>query len=219
MKWFHAHKYLVLLAIVIIALMLEPRVRGIGMGVAYVIVLAVFMTVFQHRRNRITGLMLGLPTLAAEAACHVVSGTDRLLPLVAYHALIAVFLAFAVVTVLRDIFENQRIGFDHLLGAFCGFVLLGIAWGNLYLLNELVAPGSFRIRPEIAAELQHEETRRFLFNYLSFMTLTAGGFEDLVPVATTARNLTWLEAMFGQFYVAVYIGQLMALKATPSVSA
>jgi hypothetical protein len=174
------------------------------------------VVVFRHRWDRIAGLLLGIPTLGAEFACHVVSQAHLVSALVAYHTLTALFLAFAVVTVLRDIFENQRIGFDHLLGAFAGFVLVGIAWGNLYSLIDLVAPGSFRIRPEIAVQLQHEETRRFLFNYLSFMTLTSGGFEDIAPVDTTARNFTWLEAMFGQFYVAVYIGQLMNLKPPPA---
>ena len=63
----------------------------------------------------------------------------------AYHALMTVFLAFAVVTILRDIFENREIGFDHLLGAFSGFLLAGIAWGNLYLLIEVATPGAFTI--------------------------------------------------------------------------
>lgn len=149
MKSFHAHKYLLLLAIVIVALMLEPRARGIEIGAVYVVVLTVFVVVFQHRWDRIVGLLLGLPTMAAEFSCHVVPDTLRLTAVVAYHTLIAVFLAFAVVTVLRNIFENQKIGFDHLLGAFCGFVLLGIAWGNLYLLVELLAPVRFASSPRL----------------------------------------------------------------------
>jgi hypothetical protein len=219
MKWFQAHKYLVLLTIIIFALLSQSHVHGLEIAFAYIVLLVVFVSVFQHRWDRIVGLLLGIPTMAAEAIFRILPEADRFPAMVAYHALMTVFLAFAVVTILRDIFENRQIGFDHLLGAFSGFLLAGIAWGNLYLLIEVATPGAFTIDPGLTAQLHHEQSRRFIFNYFSFMTLTTLGYGDITPVDSSACNLTWLEAMFGQFYVAVYIGQLMSLKITSRTDA
>jgi hypothetical protein len=219
MNWFRANKYLVLLIIVIFALLSQSYVHGLEIAAAYVVLLTVFVAVFQNHWDRLIGLLLGLPTMAAEFMYRVLPEAHRMPATVAYHALMTVFLGFAVITVLRDIFRNPQIGFDHLLGAFSGFLLSGIAWGNLYLLTQTIDPRAFNIGPEIAVQLQHEQSRRFLFNYFSFMTLTTLGYGDVTPVTPSACNLTWLEAMFGQFYVAVSIGQLMSLKMKPRADA
>ncbi len=61
-------------------------------------------------------------------------------------------------------------------------------------------------------QLHQDDARRFLFNYFSFSTLTTVGYGDVTPLAPAACSLSWLEAMFGQFYMAVFIGQLIGLK-------
>jgi hypothetical protein len=51
-----------------------------------------------------------------------------------------------------------------------------------------------------------------LFNHLSFVTLTTLGYGDITPISALACGLTWIEAIFGQFYVAVYVGQLVGMR-------
>jgi len=48
--------------------------------------------------------------------------------------------------------------------------------------------------------------------YFSFVTLTSTGFGDILPVAPVARTLAVLEAMTGQFYVAIFIARLVSLE-------
>ena len=122
------------------------------------------------------------------------------------------FLAFAIAMILRDIFGNRRIRFEHLVGAFSGYLLAGLLWGNLYLLIELVAPGSFKLQPQVVAQFADEQRRRFLFNYLSFQMLTGAPNGDITPAVPMTCTLSWLERMFGQFYLAIYIGQLVGLR-------
>jgi voltage-gated potassium channel Kch len=55
-----------------------------------------------------------------------------------------------------------------------------------------------------------------VFTYYSFVTLTTVGYGDIVPASATARWLVWLEAVFGQFYMAVFVSRLIGLQASPA---
>jgi len=47
--------------------------------------------------------------------------------------------------------------------------------------------------------------------YYSFVTLTTVGYGDITPVTPLVRALTCLEAIAGQFYLAVLIARLVGL--------
>jgi hypothetical protein len=95
--------------------------------------------------------------------------------------------------ILRNLFRAKAIRADQVIGACCGYLLAGVAWGNLYLLAELLRPASFRVSPEIAWQLADEHARRFLFNYFSFATLTTLGYAEVTLLGPAAATLTWLE--------------------------
>jgi hypothetical protein len=48
-----------------------------------------------------------------------------------------------------------------------------------------------------------------LFTYYSFTTLTTVGYGDVTPLSTAARTCAWLEALTGQFYLAVLVAGLV----------
>ena len=48
--------------------------------------------------------------------------------------------------------------------------------------------------------------------YFSLATLTTTGYEDIVPVDPFARSLANLEAVLGQFYLAVTVARLVTLE-------
>ena len=50
------------------------------------------------------------------------------------------------------------------------------------------------------------------FIYYSFVTLTTVGYGDITPVSPPARTLSWLEAMMGQFYIAVLVAFLVGIR-------
>ena len=47
--------------------------------------------------------------------------------------------------------------------------------------------------------------------YFSYVTLTTLGYGDITPVSSAARNLSVLEAITGQLYLAVLIARLIGL--------
>ena len=168
--------------------------------------------VFDERWERRVALVLLLPALVLTFALYTVSPRLALPAVVAYHVSVALFVAFAVGVIVRDIFRRHAISFDEVIGAFCGYLLLGIVWGNLYVVVEVLAPGAFAVAPDIRWQLDDLHLRRALFNYVSFATMASLGYNDVTAVAPIANILTWLEAMTAQFYLAVVIAQIVGMK-------
>ena len=51
-----------------------------------------------------------------------------------------------------------------------------------------------------------------MFNYFSIVTLTTMGYGDITPARAPATVLAMLEAVFGQFYIAVVVAQLVGAR-------
>jgi voltage-gated potassium channel len=69
----------------------------------------------------------------------------------------------------------------------------------------------------IAVQLSDWNLQRFFFNYFSVTTLTSLGYGDITPIDTFALSLSWLEVVFGQFYIAVVVAQLVGLRLAESI--
>jgi voltage-gated potassium channel len=118
--------------------------------------------------------------------------------------------------ILVDVLAAKQIVFDMICGALCVFVLFGMCWANVYTLLERLAPGSFTVdfgRYHVDAGADPLAAAG-VFTYYSFVTLTTVGYGDIVPASATARWLVWLEAVFGQFYMAVFVSRLIGLQAS-----
>lgn len=120
--------------------------------------------------------------------------------------------------ILVDVLAARQIVFDLICGALCVFVLFGMCWANVYTLLERLLPGSFAVdfhRYHVDAGADPLAAAG-VFTYYSFVTLTTVGYGDIVPASATARWLVWLEAVFGQFYMAVFVSRLIGLQASPT---
>lgn len=211
LKWLRQRKHRLLLVTLFLGLLVQPIAAGNVEFGGYVVLLVVFLTIFERRVEQIVAVLLGVPAIATNMLGQFGSEGWRHFNLLAYHSLVLSFMAFAVVTILIDIFSSTRIQLDHVIGAFSGFILAALAWGNLYLLIYLIAPESFRVEERHLAQVNDVQLRRFLFDHLSFASLTPLDHDGVTPVAPFVRTLQWFEALFGQFYFAVFIGQLVGL--------
>lgn len=212
-------KYLILILTLVGDLIVESFDRRVALGSAVsdvliaLVVLAVFLVVFTGWRQRTVAFTAAAAATAVDLS-HYLSVPDRyqVLQAVALHGLLLLFLGFAVVVILSNIFAETAITGDKVLGAACGYLLAAGMWANAYALTVLFVPGSFRMSPELAHELSSWYGRNALFNYFSLVTLTTMGYGDVTPVRPPATALAMLEAVFGQFYIAVVVAQLVGLR-------
>jgi Ion channel len=224
MRGLGAWKYLALLAALVVAAIVEPlsvhwteSTQIIGGVVVLMINVPVFLVVFEARWERGVAFCLLPPLVAANIVHEVVSDRWQIGAIV-FHCLAAVFLAFAVAVILKRIFQRQAIRTDDVIGALCGYLLTAIAWGNAYALVYVLWPEAFRVADVIAWRLGEWHLQRFLFSYFSVMTLTTMGFGDITPAGVLVYSLTWLEVVFGQFYLAVVVAQLVGLKLAQAIN-
>jgi Ion channel. len=50
------------------------------------------------------------------------------------------------------------------------------------------------------------------------VTLTTVGYGDICPSSAVARWLVWVQAVFGQFYMAVFVARLIGMQVPASVA-
>jgi hypothetical protein len=176
-------------------------------------VVAVAVVVFTGWRERAVAFAVAAAGIIINW-CHYVwiRGEHPMLLGIAHHALLFVFLGFAVIVILRNLFEGTAISGDAVLGGLCGYIIAAAMWANLYAIIEILLPGSFALSPALAQDLPTWQGRQALFNYFSLVTLTTMGYGDVVPVRPPATALAPLEAIFGQFYIAVVVAQLVGLR-------
>jgi voltage-gated potassium channel len=216
-------KHLALLVALVVAAILEPlsfnwteSAQLIGSAVVLVLNVPVLLVVFEERWERGLAFFLLTPLIAANIMHEVLS--DRLqIGAIVFHCLAAVFLAFAVAVILKRIFQRQAIRTDDVIGALCGYLLAAVAWGNAYALVYVLWPESFHVADVIAGRLADWHLQRFLFSYFSVMTLTTMGYGDITPAGSLVYSLVWLESVFGQFYIAVVVAQLVGLKLAQAI--
>jgi hypothetical protein len=131
-----------------------------------------------------------------------------------HYSTILVFLVIMTYYVISAVAEQKHITTDSLLGAICGYFMLGLLWSQIYLLIDAVNPYAFSnhyIATSIRDHVQH-------FIYYSFQTITTLGFGDILPASDVARTFSWLEAVTGQIYLAVWISQLVGLRIAQAVN-
>jgi hypothetical protein len=174
--------------------------------------LAVFVTLCQRTRDRRTGVALFVPVLLCNFALVLLPRPGRELAAYAFHVFVIVFLGFAVVVVVSQLTRTTVIRGDHVLGAVGGYVLAALAWSHAYAITYMLVPSAFGVSPDIASQLTDWQQRRTLFNHLSFTTLTSIGYGDITPVGSPLYALMWIETIFGQFYMATVVAQLVGLK-------
>ena len=66
--------------------------------------------------------------------------------------------------------------------------------------------------PRFGARLDSWHGRIAVLNYFSFGSLTGVGSGEVVPILPPATVLTTLEAVFGQFYIAIVVAQLVGAR-------
>jgi hypothetical protein len=115
------------------------------------------------------------------------------------------FLLVAIAYTFGEIALSTEMSTNRLLGAICVYLLLGTIWALGYSFIETLSPGSFH---GIGDDADHSLNSDWI--YFSFVTMTTLGYGDLLPLSATARALAYIQAVFGQFYIAILVAGLVS---------
>jgi hypothetical protein len=180
------------------------------------LIVAVLLLVFEDREHRRIAISLGLAAFLGIWVSHGLGGLASRAFLVGAYSLAVCFFAFALYGILRAIFVKQASG-DAVFAAVCGYLLLGIIWSLLYSAVETASPGSFSLPVQQGGSAAAVRPDRGVLSYYSFVTLATVGYGDITPITPLARTLSWMEAIAGQFYLAILVAGLVGFKVTQAL--
>jgi voltage-gated potassium channel len=219
----HRWRFAGVLAASLLLAVAEPLTSGLigGEGPFDVffslLIAAVLLLVFEERQLRRMAMSLGLAAFVGIWVGHGVGGPVGRVLLVGAYLLAAGFFGLALYGILRAIFVRQVTG-DAIFGAVCGYLLLGIIWSLLYYAVETAAPGSFNLPASRGTADAAAHLDRGSLSYYSFITLATVGYGDITPHTPLARTLAWLEAIVGQFYLAILVAGLVGFIVTQAMN-
>jgi voltage-gated potassium channel len=205
------NKYLYLLLSLIayfisMAYLVDHRIEGAIHAFTFSLVILFSVYSIAHRKIiLLIGLTLGLITFFENWYSNLL-GSDVKFDTINYITSI-LFLATITFSVIENLLSHKKVTIDTLLGAICGYILIGFIWTFLYLLIATIHPDAFSGITQ--TEVYHQKLQHFA--YYSFVTLTTLGYGDIVSVSSMARTLSWVEAIVGQAYLTIWIAQLVGL--------
>jgi hypothetical protein len=120
-----------------------------------------------------------------------------------------ILLSGCTVVVLAYIFRSQRVTLEVVLAAVTVYFLIAFSFATIYTLVLHIDFDSFRLPEWIARD--SAEVLRAEMIYFSLVTLATLGYGDILPSSTFTQMLAVLEAVLGQFFMAVLVAWLVGM--------
>ena len=123
--------------------------------------------------------------------------------LLTIHSLLFPIEVTVIAFAIRDIFSGGFMTGDKLWGAACIFLMIGISFGSLFDLITIIKPGALGANIELG-----------LPNYSECVTYSfciLGGVDPGLEPTRLIRNISTIEAVWGNIYGMLIIGRLLGL--------
>jgi len=117
------------------------------------------------------------------------------------------FMTVGIIIMTNIMLHLRRVSSELIYGAINVYLLIGLSFAFIFALAEFLQPESI-----IGLEsLSMGDHSIMPFVYFSFVTMTTLGYGDVSPVTGPVATLVYIEAIFGQLYIAIMIARLVGL--------
>ena len=124
------------------------------------------------------------------------------------------FMGFIGYHFLRYILECRVVTTNVIYASMCLYLILAIMWAAIYANIHLFYDGAFNFSNEhLVVDDHYDERIMGVFSYYSFVTLSTLGYGDITPINKVAQAWVSVEAMIGQFYIAIIMARLVSMHA------
>ena len=199
-----------LLVLELSSIFLSARLAAKGLPLAEKVLdvstwtMVVLTVVLSHRWGAIVLIALALVLLSADLS----QVWLPVAPSVLGRAVSILGLGALTWVVLHAVFAPGRITFQRVQGAIVVYLNLALIFASVYRLIWELNPAAFS--HSLAPGTRPGDFGTLL--YFSLTTLTTTGYGDISPIDPFARSAANLEAVVGQFYLAITIARLVALE-------
>lgn len=121
------------------------------------------------------------------------------------YLLFVIYYGLLAASFVTQITHFKKVTANVIYATLCLYLVIGLFWGALYALLYEIIPGSYS-----GVLLDNAKINPiYIFNYFSMVTLTTLGYGDITPQTPGAGSLCQLEAIVGQFFIAVFVAWLV----------
>lgn len=201
-------RFLLLLVLIVLMLLLPPflddyfEIRILLDIFSTAIFIALIFAISSKGSQAIFATILVLPLVITTWSSYFVELTTIGLLTRIFGAF---FFAYAVINILRFIFNSKEITRETIFAAIVAYLLMALMWTFIYMILEMLAPGSF-----VFSDQQYRQ-EMMRFEYFSFITITTLGYGDITPLTAKASVLAIFEAVVGQIYLVVLVAWLVGM--------
>lgn len=179
-----------------------------------VFMLTAIFTVSKSKISKIIGVAFAIP-VAIFSVGQILTETG--LTDFVFQLLAISYLCYAIVLIMKFIFDQQPVNTNKVYAALCVYLLISLLWALFYSMIELFQPGSFiyllaQEQDPLVLKFGYGDTASSL--YYSLVTMTTLGYGDIAPANEVARMFASMQAVIGQLYIAVLIARLVGLHAS-----
>jgi len=121
-------------------------------------------------------------------------------------------LALLAAGIVRFVYRSRRLTIDGVFATVVVYMIIAIFFSRLYLLMLGANPLAFDLPAPVAERTPHLLQVDLL--YYSLITQCSVGYGDILPVSDAARMLAVIQAVVGQFYMAVVVAIFVGMYAT-----
>jgi hypothetical protein len=184
--------------------MARPILNVAIIGGAFVIGVIVVQAGRFHVKNAIAlaGIQLALTALTFT---QTVDSPGYLIAAGLGLATTTLLIGYSIYCVVSYVLQARHITRDQIYAGICAYLMLGFAFGCIYYLVELLAPGCFAVNTGKLGGGPPD------LMYFSFVTLATLGYGDITPVAKISRVLAEVEALAGMLYIAIFMARLVSM--------
>jgi voltage-gated potassium channel len=129
--------------------------------------------------------------------------------LITAKGLSCIMLSTLVFSIARYVLISRKVTEDTLFAAIVAYILFALVFSQLYSGLALFIPQAFHF-PEyfLPADGVYPD---YQYMYFSFCTMTTVGYGDITPSHPLIQILAAIQAVMGQFYVAMIVAWLVSL--------
>ena len=117
------------------------------------------------------------------------------------HEIYILFLTFCIGMIMKKLMNEEDSVINIVKSGICGYLLIGLLWAVIYSFVYWINRINFSTY----------ELGQIPFFYFSYSVLTSLKFSGVFPVTTWAISLAYLEVIFGQMFLVVFIARMAAV--------
>jgi len=205
---FSQSRFLILLVLILLTIVLTPflddfiETRILMDFFLTVIFITIILAIRSKRSQLIIASVLALPLIISTWSFYFVELRSISLMTRIFGAL---FFGYSVINILHIVVQSEEVTKETIFAAIVAYLLIALTWSFLYMILELMIPGSF-VFPDKSFRAETMQ-----FEYFSFVTITTLGYGDIIPLSNKASALALLEALIGQVYLVVLVAWLVGM--------